>query len=97
MITLEDITTRLRAAPFRPFTICMADGKTYDVKHPEQAWIAFTSVFVAVPAPPRPVNEAPPPFSIMSLFHGMGHVAQLSILLVSRLEVHESEQPKASP
>jgi len=40
MATLSQIRDAMRAQPFRPFAIQMADGRTYLVRHPD---------FVAVP------------------------------------------------
>jgi hypothetical protein len=34
-MTLEQIRTAKHAQPFRPFTIHLADGRTYEVKHPD--------------------------------------------------------------
>jgi hypothetical protein len=34
-MTLEQVRAAHRATPFRPFTIRMADGKTFRVPHPE--------------------------------------------------------------
>jgi hypothetical protein len=31
----QDLKANLKAQPFRPFTIRMADGRTFDVKHPD--------------------------------------------------------------
>lgn len=33
---LQDV---IKAAPFRPFTLCLADGARFTIEHPE--WIAF--------------------------------------------------------
>jgi hypothetical protein len=35
MATPEQIQTVLKAAPFRPFSFRLADGRTYEVTHPE--------------------------------------------------------------
>lgn len=37
----EDLQEVIRAAPFRPFSLCMADGKQIPVNHPE--WILHPS------------------------------------------------------
>ena len=93
MIPPEDIKERLRRSPFKPFALVMADGKRYEVQHPEQAWVHSTSVFVGVP-PKASAGTEQPPFGLNALFFNQGHVAQLSVFLITRLEVHESEQPK---
>ena len=34
-MTTEQVRLALRAVPFRPFTIHMADGRTFEISHPE--------------------------------------------------------------
>jgi hypothetical protein len=34
-MTVEQFRSTLRNQPFRPFTIGMADGRTFDVSHPD--------------------------------------------------------------
>jgi len=34
-MTTEQFTNTLRQSPFRPFTIRMADGRAFDVAHPD--------------------------------------------------------------
>ncbi len=47
-VRTEELTDLVRAAPFRPFTIGLADGSQYTIEHAE--WIAFrggrTAVFL---------------------------------------------------
>ena len=42
----EELTDLVRAVPFRPFTIGLADGSRYTIEHPE--WIAFNGGRTAV-------------------------------------------------
>ena len=51
MFRFEDLHARVHKQPFEPFRICMRDGRTYDIHHPEQCFPGRTSVFVAVPDP----------------------------------------------
>ncbi|MBI5772903.1 MAG: hypothetical protein HZA89_04055 [Verrucomicrobia bacterium] len=44
-MNVEDIRKRVRGG-FRPFTIHLSDGRTYDVSHPEFILIAKRSVAV---------------------------------------------------
>jgi len=46
---LEQIRTAHRAAPFRPFTLRMADGQTFPVRHPDFLFLGpdRRTVFVA--------------------------------------------------
>jgi hypothetical protein len=34
-MTLDQLRTAIRAQPFRPFTICLADGRSFNVRHPD--------------------------------------------------------------
>jgi hypothetical protein len=43
---LNSIRDALKRQPFRPFTMCLADGRTVPVKHPE--FVAITSRIVVV-------------------------------------------------
>ena len=38
----EQLRQSLRAAPFEPFRIHLADGRSFDVPHPEFAWLVPT-------------------------------------------------------
>lgn len=46
MITPNDISSYIKAKPFRPFRIHMASGETFDVRHPEMARVGRTSVML---------------------------------------------------
>ena len=39
MVHVEEIRKARRAQPFRPFTIHLADGRSFPVKHPEIMWL----------------------------------------------------------
>ena len=51
MIRIQDVRERLDRRPFEPFRICLTDGRTYDVTHPELCLLGRTTVHVAVPDP----------------------------------------------
>lgn len=40
----------LRQRPFRPFRLVMSSGETYDVRHPEMAWVTHNDIFVGIDA-----------------------------------------------
>jgi hypothetical protein len=44
MITTQDILNYLHAQPFRPFRVQVADGQTFDVRHPEMARVGRDSM-----------------------------------------------------
>ncbi len=49
MIRLDDIRERLDKRPFEPFRICMTDGRSYDIRHPDLCMLGRTTVYVGVP------------------------------------------------
>ena len=48
---IEDVEELVRRRPFEPFRICMTDGRTYDIAHPELCLPGRNKVHVAVPDP----------------------------------------------
>ncbi len=49
MIRRQDVLEILTRRPFEPFRICMTDGRTYDIPHPELCVTARNTVYVGVP------------------------------------------------
>lgn len=43
----EDLLEFLRRRPFEPFRICATDGRTFDVKHPDQAIVLRSRIVLA--------------------------------------------------
>lgn len=39
-MTIDQIRKAIRAEPFRPFTICLADGRMFHIPHPECVMIS---------------------------------------------------------
>jgi hypothetical protein len=46
MFTAAQIKALMDAHPFRPFRICMSDGKTYDITNHDMAFVGRNSVEV---------------------------------------------------
>ncbi len=44
----EDVLTILAERPFQPLRIYLADGAFYDVRHPDQALVGFTTLSIAI-------------------------------------------------
>lgn len=44
----KEISELLRAKPFRPLTVHLADGRHFDVKHPEQALLSRSTLVFGV-------------------------------------------------
>lgn len=38
-MTLEKLREAVRSQPFRPFTVCLADGQRFLVRSPEYIWV----------------------------------------------------------
>ena len=62
--TLRDA---LSAAPFQPFCVVTSGGLTYDIRHPEMAWVTRTNLLVGVGM--DPASNTPGEFKTLSLFH----------------------------
>ena len=46
----QDLYALLRTTPFVPFRLYASDGRTYDVRHPDQALVLRTRVILPMPA-----------------------------------------------
>lgn len=60
--TFRDLLTK---QPFEPFRIVMSSGQTYDVRHPEMAFMTKTNLFIGIDAEEGVAAEA----RICSLLH----------------------------
>jgi hypothetical protein len=49
-----ELLQMLRNRPFAPFRIHLADGTTYEIRHPELVLVGTASAIVAFPDPERP-------------------------------------------
>ena len=72
MIAPSRIKEPLERKPFRPFKLCLSDGSSHAVPHPEFAWVYGGRVFVGSPA-----NNGP---------DSVGPLKELAILHVTRVE-----------
>jgi hypothetical protein len=52
-MTTEHLRSTLRASPFLPFTIRMADGRTFNVPHPDFVWIPPSSRIAFIHSPDK--------------------------------------------
>ncbi|MCI0458209.1 MAG: hypothetical protein L0Z62_14690 [Gemmataceae bacterium] len=48
-MSAQDLLDLLRARPFVPFRLYATDGRTYDVRHPDQALVLRTRVVLPIP------------------------------------------------
>ncbi|MGD1086863.1 MAG: hypothetical protein ABSA47_19170 [Verrucomicrobiota bacterium] len=48
MINALDLKERMNAQPFKPFRICMSDGKTYDITNHGMMFVKRNAVLVGM-------------------------------------------------
>ena len=65
-MTVQTFRQLLAQQPFKPFRLIMSSGKSYEVRHPEMAWLTRTSILVGVDETDEGV---PAEFRICSLLH----------------------------
>jgi len=44
----NEILAHLRREPFEPFRICLSDGSSYEVRHPENALVTRATIAIAL-------------------------------------------------
>ena len=64
-MTVQNFRDLLAARPFQPFRLIMSSGKSYEVRHPEMAFLTRTAIFVGVDVE----DDVPADFRICSLLH----------------------------
>jgi hypothetical protein len=47
-MTLQTFRDLLAKRPFKPFRLVMSSGQTYEVRHPEMAWLTRTDILVGI-------------------------------------------------
>ena len=65
-MTVQTFRELLTQQPFRAFRLVMSSGQTYEVRHPEMAWLTRTDILVGVGETDEGV---PAEFRICSLLH----------------------------
>jgi hypothetical protein len=65
-MTVQTFRNLLTQRPFRPFRLVMSSGQTYEVRHPEMAWLTRTDILVGIDETDEGV---PAEFKICSLLH----------------------------
>jgi hypothetical protein len=48
MLTALEFKERMTAQPFKPFRICMSDGKTYDITNHDMMFVKRNAVLVGI-------------------------------------------------
>jgi len=44
----DDLIEKLQESPFRPFRLCVSDGGTFDIRHPEMLMVTKHSAIVGM-------------------------------------------------
>jgi hypothetical protein len=65
-MNLETFRELLTQRPFKPFRLAMSSGQSYEVRHPEMAWLTRSDILVGVGGTDEGV---PARFHICSLLH----------------------------
>jgi hypothetical protein len=65
-MTVQTFRDLLAKRPFQPFQLVMSSGETYDVRHPEMAFVTRTDILVGVDIAD---DGIPAEFKICSLLH----------------------------
>ena len=79
----NEILQALRTTPFEPIRICMTDGKTFDLYHPEMCMVGHRSVTIGISA--QPTDEL------------YDRTIKLDTLHIIRLEPLAAGSPKNGP
>jgi hypothetical protein len=45
-MTAANFRQLLKQQPFRPFRVVMSSGESYDVRHPEMAWVVKNDILI---------------------------------------------------
>jgi hypothetical protein len=64
-MTVQTFRNLLTARPFKPFRIIMSSGQSYEVRHPEMAFVTKSDIVVGIDVE----DEVPAEFKICSLLH----------------------------
>lgn len=65
-MTVQAFRDLLKAQPFKPFRLVMSSGQTYEVRHPEMAWLTKSDILVGIDSEE---DGIPAEFKICSMPH----------------------------
>lgn len=65
-MSVQDFRDLLKAQPFHAFRLIMSSGKSYEVRHPEMAFLSKTSIYVGVDIAE---DDVPADYRMCSLLH----------------------------
>jgi hypothetical protein len=64
-MTVQTFRDLLNERPFKPFRIVMSSGLSYEVRHPEMAWLTKTDILVGL----EEEDHLPTRFKICPMLH----------------------------
>ena len=76
----EDLHEFTRKRPFAPYRVCVTDGRTYDIRHPDQVIVLRSRIVIGVGSE----NGVP------------DHIEHIALIHVVRIEELQSERSGAS-
>jgi hypothetical protein len=56
-MTADTFREILKRTPFEPFRVVMSSGESYNVMHPEMAFVTARTLVLALPEPTQPEGE----------------------------------------
>jgi hypothetical protein len=65
-MTVQTFRDLLTKQPFKPFRLVISSGQTYEVRHPEMAWLTRTDILVGID---EADDGVPADFKVCSLLH----------------------------
>jgi hypothetical protein len=48
MITAQMLRDRMNAQPFRPYRVCLSDGKAFDITNHDMAWVKHGAIEIGI-------------------------------------------------
>jgi hypothetical protein len=69
----DEVIAALRRQPFVPFRLQVADGSSYEIRHPELLWVSPRAAYVGIPATVPGLIER-------AVTIALGHVSRLEEL-----------------
>ncbi len=65
----QDILKYLQRTPFQPFRLCLSDGRSFEIRHPEMTMVGRSAVIIGIPDPEEeePIYERSFDCSIMHI------------------------------
>jgi hypothetical protein len=69
MFTAQQLRERMTAHPFRPFRICLSDGKTFDITNHDGAFVKRNAIEVGIDLDPNGFAESFAECAILHITH----------------------------